>query len=128
MTRRRTKIYPKTILGYVLVLRQLCCHGPRFGNNLLNLSWEKVNHVFSQNDIDNILALIDPIRSLPTTSVVNETAFNQMKLIKTDRRHRLSSEHMNDMMLIRIQSPKVQEFDRTPSIDKWMAIFTLIML
>ena len=47
-----------------------------------------------------------------------------MKLIKTDRRHRLSSEHMNDMMLIRIQSPKVQEFDRTPSIDKWMAIFT----
>ena len=84
--------------------------------------------MFSQNDIDNILALIDPIRSLPTTSVVNETAFNQMKLIKTDRRHRLSSEHMNDMMLIRIQSPKVQEFDRTPSIDKWMAIFTLIML
>ena len=32
--------------------------------------------------LENILGLIDMIKSLPPTSVYNETAFNQMKLIE----------------------------------------------
>jgi hypothetical protein len=84
------------------------------------VSWESVNSSFSQNGLDNILALVDLIRSLPPTSVKNETSFNQMKLIKTDRRYRLSGKHLNDMLMIRLQSPSIGYFDPTNAVNKWM--------
>jgi hypothetical protein len=65
---------------------------------------------------------MDLLHSLPPTSVQNETSFNQMKLIKTDRRHRPSQEHLNDLMMIRLQSPSIMEFDPTTAINKWMEV------
>jgi hypothetical protein len=53
-------------------------------------SWESVHSGFKQNGLSNVLGLMDLLHSLPPTSILNETSFNQMKLIKTDRRHRLS--------------------------------------
>ena len=70
--------------------------------------------------VGNILKVVDLVNSLPPTSVLNETAFNQMKLLKGDRRHRLSAQNLNACMLIRIESPTVAEFDPTPAINKWM--------
>ena len=67
-----------------------------------------------------MLGLMDLLHSPPPTSVQNETSFNQMKLIKTDRRHRLSQEHLNDLMMIRLQSPSIMEFDPTTAINTWM--------
>jgi hypothetical protein len=70
--------------------------------------------------VDNILALFDLVNSLPSASVLNECAFNQMKLLKTERRHRLSNAHLNDCMLIRLQSPSIKNFNPSAAIDKWM--------
>ncbi|XP_062595414.1 putative uncharacterized protein DDB_G0271982 [Saccostrea cucullata] len=63
---------------------------------------------------------MDLLHSLPPTSVLNETAFNQMKLLKTDRRQRLSHKHLNDCLMIKLQSPAISEFDPKEAVDRWM--------
>lgn len=92
----------------------------RFSGKLLDVSWEDVFKSFTECGLSNVFNVIDLILSLPPTSVVNETAFNQMKLLKTERRHRLSNQHLNDCMLIRLESAEITEFDPQPAIDRWM--------
>ena len=74
--------------------------------------------------VKNILALIDLVRSLPPTSILNETSFNQIKLFKSNRRHRLSNTHLNDCMVIRLESPTISQFDPTSAIENWMVCYT----
>ena len=83
-------------------------------------SLEDIHSNFSGCEIPNILNLFDLIQSLPATSVENETAFNQMKLLKTSRRHRLNEKHLNDCMMVRLQSPSVSDFNPKEAVDKWM--------
>ncbi|XP_052060860.1 uncharacterized protein DDB_G0283697-like [Mytilus californianus] len=71
--------------------------------------------------VNNVLLLLDMLNSLPPTSVYNETAFNQMKLLKTDRRHRLGGSRLDDCMMTKLEAPSVQEFDPSDAIDKWMS-------
>ena len=97
----------------------------RFGNKIDDVSWESVHSGFKQNGLSNVLGLMDLLHSLPPTSILNETSFNQMKLIKTDRRHRLSQKHLNDLMMIRLQSPSIMDFDPTTAINKWMVSYTV---
>ena len=97
----------------------------RFGNRIDDVSWESVHSGFKQNGLSNVLGLMDLLHSLPPTSVRNETSFNQMKLIKTDRRHRPSQKHLNDLMMIRLQSPSIMDFDPTTAINKWMVSYTV---
>jgi hypothetical protein len=92
----------------------------RFKKNFRASTWEDIHAAFGDSGVTNILSLLDMIHSLPPTSVLNESGFNQMKLIKTDRRHSLSGRHLNDLMLIRLQSPSVAKFDPSPAIDRWM--------
>lgn len=92
----------------------------RFGGQFKVTSWQDIHAAFDESGVPNILALIDLIHSLPPTSVMNETGFNQLKLIKTDRRHRLTESHLNDLMVIRLRSPSIVNFDPNPAIDKWM--------
>ena len=87
---------------------------------MTEVSWEDICKSSAGFGVENILALIDLARSLPLTSVLNETSFNQMKLIKTDRRHRLTNAHLNDCMVIRLESPSFAEFDPVPAVDSWM--------
>jgi hypothetical protein len=75
-------------------------------------------------DVENILTLIDLERSLPPTSILNETSFNQMKIIKSNRRHRLTNTHLNNCMVIRLESPTISQFDPSSAIDNWMVYYT----
>ena len=43
-----------------------------------------------------------------------------MKIVKTDWRSRLTDDSLSDLMLIKLDSPDVQEFDPQPAIDVWM--------
>ncbi|XP_062614636.1 uncharacterized protein LOC134276393 isoform X1 [Saccostrea cucullata] len=92
----------------------------RFSGKLRDVSWEDVFNSFSDCGVSNVLNIIDLVLSLPPTSVINETAFNQMKLLKTERRHRLSNQHLNDCMVIRLESAQIMDFDPQPAIDRWM--------
>jgi hypothetical protein len=84
--------------------------------------------MFSSMGLENILGLIDMINSLPPTSVYNETAFNQVKLTKTDRRHRLSQKHLNDCMVTKIESDSIEEFFPTPAINRWMVCIQIFIV
>lgn len=94
----------------------------RYDGKFVDVSWEDVHSSLSGNGLHNILHLMDLLHSLPPTSVLNETAFNQMKLLKTDRRQRLSNNHLNDCLMIKLQSPAISEFDPKEAVDKWMVI------
>ena len=86
-----------------------------------------INQSFSTIGVKNILGLLDMLNSLPPTSVYNERAFNQMKLQKTDRRHRIGQSRLDDCMITKLESASVKDFDPTDAIDKWMVNYLLIL-
>lgn len=90
--------------------------------DLSEVSLVQLNQSFSSMGVKNVLLLLDMLNSLPPTSVYNETSFNQMKLQKTDRRHRLGESRLDDCMMTKLEAPSVQEFDPRDAIDKWMVI------
>ena len=59
-------------------------------------SWEDIHAAFKDNGNTNILHLLVLVYSLPATSVLNESGFKQLQLIKTDRRHSQNEQHLND--------------------------------
>ena len=61
----------------------------------------------------------DLILALPPTSVANEAAFSQLKLMKTDRRHRLSEGRLQDLMMIRLNSADIDNFNPDEAINIW---------
>jgi hypothetical protein len=69
----------------------------------------------------NILAIIDLIRSLPSSSAENERGFSQLKLTKTNGRGRMSNSTLNDVMTIMMETPTVSEFDPQPAINNWLS-------
>lgn len=71
-------------------------------------------------EIQDILTVVDLLRTLPATYVANEASFNQMKLTKTNRRQRLSNMHLNECMVIQLESADILDFNPTPVVNKWM--------
>ena len=85
------------------------------------LVWTRVFRRFGEGiAMQNILDLVSLVRCLPPTSVCNETTFSAMKLIKTKRRGHLRNKMLNDLMLIHLQSPDIENFDPHPCIQRWM--------
>ena len=56
---------------------------------------------------------------LPPTSVMNERSFSHMKLVKSKRCGKLSEKALNDLMMVRLETPEVPKFDPLPSIKTW---------
>ena len=56
---------------------------------------------------------------LPLTSVMNERSFSHMKLVKSKRCGKLSEKALNDLMMVRLETPGVPKFDPLPSIKTW---------
>lgn len=83
------------------------------------LSWATVNH--GCTDLNNILGLIDLVLSLPATSVRNECLFSTMKLVKGKRRGRLANSTLDDLLLIAVQSPGINDFNPDDAIFHWMS-------
>ena len=73
---------------------------------------------FSPDDFP-ILRLVDLLLALPPTSVPCEQSFSQMKLIKTSRRSRLAGSTLNDLMLVKLESGSIDEFDPEPHVARW---------
>ena len=66
------------------------------------------------------MLIVDLLNCLPPTSVQCETTFSQMKLIKTSRRTKLRQASLNNILLVKLLSPTVQNFNPQASIDKWL--------
>ena len=93
----------------------------RHGSNLKTLDWSTLLTVTGDDgDFNNITIIIDLLLSLPPTSVACETTFSQMKLIKTSRRTRLRPSTLNNLLLVKLESPKIENFEPEDSINKWL--------
>ncbi len=100
-----------------LIFYSICCS---YGSNIGDQTWSKVNKDMVHMNVSNALSLMDLVLSLPPTSVENERAFSQLKLVKTDRRHRLSQHRLNSILQIRLNGPTISDFNPDPAIDKWL--------
>ena len=90
-----------------------------YGEKIHSKNWVDINIAMMGMNVDRVLKLIDVILALPPTSVFNETAFSQLKLIKTERRHRLGNNRLNNLMTIRLDGPGIEDFNPRKAIDKW---------
>lgn len=86
-------------------------------------NWADINNAMNGMNVANVLNLIDLILALPPTSVLNETGFSQLKLIKTDRRHRLNQERLNHIMEVKLNGPPIKDFNPDQAIDDWMVSY-----
>ncbi|XP_062615059.1 uncharacterized protein LOC134276793 [Saccostrea cucullata] len=93
----------------------------RYGREIPTLKWRAVHAAFKNHGVSNILSLADLVLSLPPTSVFNERSFSHMKLIKSDKRSRMSSQTLSEIMTIKTESPNIQEFNPADAISLWMA-------
>ncbi|XP_076441074.1 uncharacterized protein LOC143280324 [Babylonia areolata] len=72
-----------------------------------------------REEMTNILKVMDFLLSLPSHSADCERGFSLMKRVKTDWRSRLRSDTLTDLMVVKLQSPDVSDFDPLPSINHW---------
>ena len=91
----------------------------RFKDKVQTLKWETIFDRYKQ-DFPKILNLIDFIFTLPASSSENERAFSIMKLTKTDRRTRMNTDMLNDLMTVKIVSQSVQDFNPAQAVSVWM--------
>lgn len=79
-----------------------------------------------------VMLVFETLSCLPPTSVSCETTFSQMKLIKTSRRTRLRNTTLNNLLLIKLESPNVADYTPDKAVEKWMVLififfFTLVI-
>ncbi len=96
------------------------CIFTRYQSSVTNLTWKGVWQNYGES-YPNILNVVDLIRTLPASSAENERAFTQMKLVKSDRRSRMKNAALNDLMVIQLSSPPVDQFNPDPAIQAWLA-------
>ena len=90
----------------------------RSKKHIQELTWPEVHSLYHESH-ENVLAVIDLIVTLPTSSSGNELGFSQMKLTKTSIRSRLSNANLNNSMAIQMLTPGVKEFDPDQALNKW---------
>ena len=82
------------------------------------LTWEKINKMYKES-FPNCLQLFDLLLSLPASSAVCERGFSQMKIIKNEYRNRMGNSSLCDLILIKLHSPEVADFDPCQAIHYW---------
>ena len=81
-------------------------------------------HVFSQlkgKYGNSVLKFVSLILCLPASSADAERGFNQLKLLKTDWRSRLTDVRASHQLCIMLNSPAINKFIPSAAIDLWNA-------
>ncbi|XP_048735827.2 uncharacterized protein LOC125651296 [Ostrea edulis] len=92
----------------------------RYGEDLQDRTWSTIHKATEDQGVSSVLSLMDLILSLPPISVFDERSFSHMKLIKDDRRTRLSTASLSDIMVVKAESPAVETFDPSTAISEWL--------
>ena len=91
----------------------------RFKDSLSKLSWPEVNRLYHE-ECGKVLSVIDLILTLPASSAENERGFSSMKLLKSNRRTKMSGGTLDKLMSIQMCTTTVDQFDPEPAIVEWM--------
>jgi hypothetical protein len=67
----------------------------------------------------NILALVDLVLCLPSSSAVCEQGFSRMKFTKTDWRNRLKSRNLTDQLVIMLHTSEVGDYNPEDAVIMW---------
>ena len=86
---------------------------------LKSITWQEINRRYDL-DLSNLLPLVDLVLTLPSTSADCERGFSAMKQIKTEHRASLLPSALDDLMMVYINSPTIEDFDPQLSINEWM--------
>ena len=70
-------------------------------------------------DFKNILVVVELCFAMPVSSSVVERCFSTLKQIKTDMRSSLTTETLEGLIRISIESPPTESFDVTPAMEAW---------
>jgi hypothetical protein len=90
------------------------------------MTWADLVDRHSANIPAAVIKMIDLLLSFPPTSVPCETSFNQLKLLKTERRGSMAGSTLDALMRIRLTSADIEHFNPDPIIDNWLVSITLI--
>ncbi|XP_052250190.1 uncharacterized protein LOC127871224 isoform X1 [Dreissena polymorpha] len=107
------------VLDQWATLRTLIYHRYPFQDRQ-KLTWVTVMGSMADQQLYAVFTLIDITLALPPTSVKCETSFSAMKLLKNKRRGRLRAGRLNDVMMVKLTSPSINEFDPDLAIKHWM--------
>lgn len=95
--------------------------------NYAKKSWADVYDQYVE-DFPFVLKLVDILISIPPTRVSCETTFSRLKLIKTCRRTKLKSETLNDILILKMESPKAEDFNPDDAIDIWTVSYQIKLM
>ena len=82
-------------------------------------AWWRIFHAPTAAEWTNALTLIQLLFSLPASNGKLERAFSEVNVIKTSKRNLLTNESLDDLLLLSIEGPPLQDFSPDPAIDLW---------
>ena len=93
--------------------------GNRIMNNAVNIP--KINSLFvtAADRFKNILMLIETVLVLPISSAICERGFSAVKRIKSDWRSNLKTETMNNLLLVSIEGPSLDDYNAERAVHAW---------
>lgn len=73
----------------------------------------------NSNEYTNLCKLLNFILILPFSTAECERGFSQLNLIKNDVRNRLSTDTVNDLLMIKLYGPSLTDFSPDEAIKLW---------
>lgn len=89
----------------------------KHGDELNILSW---SDIYDAAEFPTMMKIIDILHTIPPTSVSCETTFSHMKLIKTSRRTKMRSTTLNDLLVVKLESPAIGNYNPEAALNKWI--------
>ena len=81
--------------------------------------WYKLHVCPDSNMWENVLVLCELCFSLPFSNGTVERVFSALKLIKTDRRIRLHSDTLSDLLEIQVEGACLETFSPKQAVQTW---------
>ena len=81
--------------------------------------WWKLFNAANVNRWGNVLSLIELLFCIPMSNGRVERVFSTVKLIKSDRRSRLSEDTLDHLVRIAVDGPPLAQWDATDAVHLW---------
>ena len=78
-------------------------------------------HVLSSDEFTDIHIIIETSLTILLSTVECERIFSQAGLIKTDIRNSMSVETLDELLLIKMNGPRLEDYDFRNTIEDWKA-------
>ena len=86
--------------------------------------WRRIFDSDRRSDWSMILLLIELLFTIPISNAKVERLFSLMNRVKTDSRAALGEETLNSLTRIRMEGPKLEDYDPMPAIQLWASSAT----